>query len=183
MMRSRDLLLKYIKKYGDIKGDKVNVEYFLNHRVDPSLLESITDDFLSMINNIEFDKIMTAESGGIPLATSISLRTGKPFIYLKKKKPSTMGDHFSVESFSFTKNETTKLFLSKSCIEINDRVIFVDDFFANGNTFDAVNKLKDISGFRLVAYLVVINKSFNSNIFSILNKNDMELIFDENKQH
>ncbi|MCA1927927.1 MAG: hypothetical protein LDL13_00960 [Calditerrivibrio sp.] len=180
-MKSRDLLLEYIKKYGSVKGYKVNVEYFLNHRVDPSLLETITDDFLLIINNMEFDKIMTAESSGIALATSISLKTGKPFVYLKKKKPSTMDDHFSVESFSFTKNETIKLFLSKSCINRNEKIIFVDDFFANGNTFNAVNRLKDVAGFQLVGYFVVINKSLHKNIFSILNKNDMETILNEIK--
>ena len=39
-----------------------------------------------------------------------------------------MKGFFSAESFSFTKNETTTLYVSKEVLKKGDKILFVDDF-------------------------------------------------------
>lgn len=49
---------------------------------------------------------------------------------------------FSAESFSYTKkNEHTTLYVSKEVLQKGgDRILFVDDFYARGNTLKAIKK-------------------------------------------
>lgn len=183
MMKSKEKIIQYLKTFGSIENDILNVEFFINHRVDPVLLNLITDDFIRMLSKNDFDLILTVESSGIPFATALSLKTNKPMIFLKKKKPITMKDYYEVETFSFTKKETTKLYLSKSLKIERSKVVFIDDFFATGNVYNAVIELSKISNFEIVRYLVIINKSDNPNINSILNKQDIEKILYEVKRN
>ncbi len=178
----KNLLIEYILEKGEINGDIINVEQFLNHQVDPFLLTAITDFFDSHLTNLDFDKIITVESSGIVFATALSIRLNKPFIFIKKKKPITMKEFVSTSSYSFTKKISTELFLSKRCISNKDTVVVVDDFYANGDTHKALLNLSEQVGFKISKYLVVINKSENNDIVSILNRNDIKELTNEKKR-
>ena len=171
IQKAKSLLLKFIKEKGAIVGDIINVEQFLNHQVEPLLLSAITEAFAEILKGTEFTKIITVESSGIPRATALSLKLNKPFLFFKKKKPITMKDYFEAESYSFTKQVSTKLYLSKHCIEEGENVVVVDDFYANGDTHKAIKSLAEVAGFNILKYIVVFNKSDNEEIFSLLNKN------------
>jgi len=174
--KAKNLLIDYIKKYGSIDGEIINVEHFLNHKVDPHLLNIITHAFAEFLQPYEFDKIITVESSGIVLATALSINLNKPFIFIKKTKPITMKEYEEAESYSFTKKNSTNLFISKKCIERGEKAIIVDDFYANGNTHKAIISLSEKIGFQIIKYLVVINKSDNNEIFSILNRKEIKEI-------
>ncbi|MCX8085209.1 MAG: phosphoribosyltransferase family protein [Calditerrivibrio sp.] len=181
MMKSKRLLYDMIVRFGSIRGDVVDVGAFLNHLVLPEVLNSITDDFIDVLKGVSFDKILTVESSGIPLATALSLRVNKPFVFIKKNRPITMFDFIEVCSFSFTKKNDIKLFLSKDALKAGEKVVFVDDFYAKGSIYGAVNVLADKVGFEIVRYLVVINKADNQKVFSILDNLDLRMINDEKK--
>lgn len=85
IQKAKSLLINFIKEKGAIDGDIINVEQFLNHQVEPLLLSAITDAFEEILKETDFTKIITVESSGIPLATALSLRLNKPFLFLKKK--------------------------------------------------------------------------------------------------
>lgn len=179
-MKSKKLLVEYIKKFGEVKGNIIKVDYFLNHRVDPMLLNAIAEDFMELLNNTFFDQIITVESSSIPLAAALSLKTGKPFIFIKKKLPVTMDDYYFVESYSFTKQTKTELYLSKTVVKEGENVVFIDDFYANGATFDAVKRFALLGKFNIVKALVVINKAESDNILSIIDKKELEFLSNEN---
>jgi xanthine phosphoribosyltransferase len=179
-MKSKILLIEYIKRFGAVKGNIVRVDYFLNHRVDPFLLSAIVEDFMEFLKGTFFDQIITVESSGIPLAAALSLKTGKPFIFIKKKLPVTMNDYYFVESYSFTKQTKTELYLSKAVVKEGENVVFIDDFYANGATFDAVKKFALLGKFNITKALVAINKAENENILSIINKKELESLSNEN---
>lgn len=181
ILYAKQMLIDAILKKGSIDGDIINVEQFLNHRVEPKLLSIITDTFAEYLLNLQFDKILTVESSGIVFATALSLKLNKPFIFIKKKKPVTMTDYVKTESFSFTKKIKTELFISTKCISKGETVVVVDDFYANGDTHKAISDLSNKIGFNIYKYLVVINKSENKEIFSILDKNDINEIQNEKK--
>lgn len=179
IQKAKSLLINFIREKGAIVGDIINVEQFLNHQVEPLLLSAIADSFAEILKGTDFTKIITVESSGIPLATALSLKLNKPFLFLKKKKPITMKDYFEVESYSFTKQVYTKLYLSKHCIEEGENVVIVDDFYANGDTHKAIKSLAEVAGFNILKYLVAFNKSDNDEIFSILNKDLLRDISNE----
>lgn len=81
-----------------------------------------------------------------------------------------MKEYFEVESYSFTKQASTKLYLSRHCIQKGENVVIIDDFYGNGDTHKAIKSLAEVAGFNILKYLVVFNKSDNDEIFSILNK-------------
>jgi len=56
---------------------------------DPTLLNAITDEVEKLLPE-SFDKLAGLELGGIPLATALSLRTGKKCLYVRKI-PKTYG--------------------------------------------------------------------------------------------
>jgi orotate phosphoribosyltransferase len=50
---------------------------------DPNLLSAIADEMQKLLPS-SFDKLAGMELGGIPLATLLSLKTGKPCLYVRK---------------------------------------------------------------------------------------------------
>jgi len=50
---------------------------------DPALLSAVTNEMEKFLP-ASFDKLAGLELGGIPLATALSLRTGKPCLYVRK---------------------------------------------------------------------------------------------------
>lgn len=50
---------------------------------DPVLLSALVDELQKLLPE-SFDKLAGLELGGIPLATSLSLKTGKPYLYIRK---------------------------------------------------------------------------------------------------
>ncbi len=166
-------LLEFIENEGSISGTIITVEKFLNHKINPDLIKIICGDFLNKFNDKDFNKILTVESSGIVFASYISFLTGKDFVFIKKKRPITMKEYYFEKSFSFTKKAEINLFLSKRVVNSNDRFLFVDDFYANGNTYKSVVNLVKQAQAEIVGSAVVINKSDNKDIYSILCKEDL----------
>ena len=50
---------------------------------DPLLLKAIADEMLGLLPT-DFDKLAGMELGGIPLAAALSLKSGKPCLYVRK---------------------------------------------------------------------------------------------------
>jgi len=113
-------------------------------------------------------KIITAESSGIMIAQAMAGQLGIPFIYAKKKRPLTMGEFFAASSYSFTKQESTTLYVSREMILPGERLLFADDFFAVGSTYKAIEQIVEQADATLVGAAVIINKSERRDINSIL---------------
>ncbi len=173
MKVAKNMLLDFIREKGEITGDIITVEKFLNHKVNPKLIGNICEDILEKFKNIEYNKILTVESSGIVFASYLSFLTGKEFVFIKKKRPITMKDFYMEESYSFTKKSEVVFYLSKNVISNGDKFLFVDDFYANGNTYKSVVKLIDKAGAEITGSAVVINKSENKEIYSIIDKKDL----------
>ena len=60
------LLEERIRQDGRILGkDILKVDTFLNHQIDPELMQKIGDEFARIFRNVAIDKILTVESSGI----------------------------------------------------------------------------------------------------------------------
>ncbi len=161
-------LLERIKKEGRIEGGVIKVDRFLNHMVDPQLIDLLATDVAAHFMEKSIEKVLTAETSGIMLAQAVAGMLGVPFVYAKKKRPSTMGAHYAAASYSFTKEESTTLYVAKEVLRPRERILFIDDFFAKGSTLKAIEEIIDQAEAMLVGAAVIINKSTRSDIYSIL---------------
>jgi adenine phosphoribosyltransferase len=98
-------------------------------RVDPKLLDEVTNAMLE-ICSFDCDYIMTVEALGIPLATVLSMKTGKPFNVVRKKM---YGLPDEVSLTQVTGYSKANLFIND--VKAGDTVVIIDD---------VVSKVSDI---------------------------------------
>lgn len=68
-----------------LRSGKISSFYWDKYRfeTDPVLLSAVVDELQRLLPT-SFDKLAGLELGGIPLATRLSLKTGKPCLYARK---------------------------------------------------------------------------------------------------
>jgi orotate phosphoribosyltransferase len=68
-----------------LRSGKTSSFYWDKYRFesDPMLLSAVVDELQELLPK-SFDKLAGLELGGIPLATGLSLKTGKPCLYVRK---------------------------------------------------------------------------------------------------
>ncbi len=169
-------LLERIRREGKIDGDIVKVDRFLNHMVDPQLIDLLATDIATRFAEKQIEKVLTAETSGIMLAQSVAGMLGVAFVYAKKKRPLTMGEHYAAVSYSFTKQESTTLYVSKEVLSKGARVLFIDDFFAKGATLKAIEEIIAQAQAQLIGSAVIINKSERRDIEAILTLDDLRQV-------
>ncbi|OZU87801.1 xanthine phosphoribosyltransferase [Virgibacillus indicus] len=157
-----DLLKQKIVKEGKVLSESVlKVDSFLNHQIDPELMEEIGREFTERFKNAGITKILTLESSGIAPSVMAGLRLGVPVIFARKRKSLTLIDHlYSAKVYSYTKKETNEISVSKDYISNDDIVLIIDDFLANGQAVDGLIGIVNQSGASLAGVGIVIEKGF-----------------------
>jgi len=139
----------------------LKVDTFLNHQVDPVLTMEIGREFANFFKSQAITKVLTIEASGIHFAMATALTLGVPFIYAKKKKAVTLTeDLYTVPVFSFTRQETFQVSVSKRYLSAEDRVLIVDDFLATGDALLGLCEIVKQADAHLVGVGAVIEKSF-----------------------
>jgi len=174
MSYASQTLLERIKLEGRIEGSVIKVDRFLNHMVDPQLIDLLATDVATYFMEKSIEKVLTAETSGIMLAQAVAGMLGVPFVYAKKKRPLTMGEHYAAASYSFTKEESTTLYVSKEVLRPRERVLFIDDFLAKGSTLKAIEEIIEQADAMLVGSAVIINKSERRDIYAILTLENLQ---------
>jgi len=83
-----------------------------------------------------------------------------PVVFAKKKSPSTMENALSARVRSFTKGCDYDVCLSRDFLHAGDRVLFIDDFLANGNAALGMLELVGQAGASLAGMGFLIEKAF-----------------------
>ena len=156
------LLEDRILKDGRIlEGGKVlKVDSFVNHQMDVPFLDRLGEEFYRLFKEAHITKILTIEASGIGIACLTARHFGVPVVFAKKKKPSTMENMLVTKVFSFTKNNTYDVCVCKDYLQPGDKVLFIDDFLANGNAAKGVMDLVRQSGAELAGMGFLIEKAF-----------------------
>ncbi len=154
-------LVERIKQDGQcLEGGILKVDSFINHQIDPTLLQSMSIEFVRRFANKEINKILTIEASGIAPAIMVGFLLNIPVVFAKKKKPSTMNDMWVTEVFSFTKNQPYSICCSKEFLGKGDKVLFIDDFLAKGNAAKGIIDLVNKAGAELSGMGFIVEKSF-----------------------
>lgn len=144
-----------------LSGDVLKVDAFLNHQIDPVLMQEIGKEFAKRFKEDNITKIVTIESSGIAPAVMAALELGVKVIFARKRKSLTLQDNMYVANvYSFTKQETNEISLSRNHIDENDRVLIIDDFLANGQAALGLMSLVEQAGASIAGIGIVIEKAF-----------------------
>ena len=141
----------------------LKVDAFLNHQIDPALMQQIGHEFAERFKDQGVTKIVTIEASGIAPAVMAGLELGVPVIFARKYQSLTLKDNlYTSKVFSFTKQTESTLAISAKHLSANDHVLLVDDFLANGHAAKALIDLIGQAGASIAGIGVVIEKSFQN---------------------
>ena len=156
------LLKEKIENEGIVLNNSIlKVDAFLNHQIDPELMMELGREFSKRFADKEVTKILTVESSGIAVALTTALFFHVPVVFARKQKPSTMNENlYSTKVFSFTKNVTNNVSVSKKFLPPGENILILDDFLANGEAAMGLVDLVHQAGSNVVGIGIVIEKSF-----------------------
>jgi xanthine phosphoribosyltransferase len=139
----------------------LKVDAFLNHQIDPKLMQQIGHEFARRFAGQGITKIVTIEASGIAPAVMAGLELGVPVIFARKYQSLTLKDDLYISTvFSFTKQTESTLAISAKHLNAKDHVLLIDDFLANGHAARALIDLIGQAGASIAGIGVVIEKSF-----------------------
>ena len=157
-----NLLKERIRKEGLILPNNVlKVDSFLNHQLDPNLLEAISLAFVERFNEESIDKVLTVEASGIAIAILTAKALGVNAVFAKKFPANK---HFETgytrEVISYTKGTSHQIHVDAAYLHPRERILIVDDFLANGEAAFGLIDLVHQANAHVVGVGIVIEKGF-----------------------
>ena len=156
------LLEERILVEGQIMGNGIlKVDSFVNHQVDPMLMDACGKEFAKLFANLGATKVLTAEISGIAPALTTAFHLGLPVVYARKNKPITMPDQvYLTLAPSHTKGRMVELIISPEYLAGGEKVLIIDDFLASGSTILGLVRLAEAAGAKVVGIGALIEKLF-----------------------
>lgn len=151
-----------IKQDGRVLGEDVlKVDNFLNHQVDPELMQALGEEFARLFADEKIDKVLTVESSGIAPAVFAALSLQVPMVFARKKKSITLSsESYVADVYSFTKQETNHVMIDKRFLHEGERVLLIDDFLANGQAVTGLMEIANDAKAEVVGVGIVVEKTF-----------------------
>ncbi|TQR19360.1 xanthine phosphoribosyltransferase [Psychrobacillus vulpis] len=158
------LLKEKIEREGRVLSENVlKVDSFLNHQIDPVLMQAIGEEFAARFKDAGITKILTIESSGIAPSMFAGLTLGVPVVFARKRKSLTLSDNlFSSKVHSFTKDVTNDISVSKDFLSNEDVVLIIDDFLANGQAALGLLDIVGQANAQTAGVGIVIEKGFQT---------------------
>src|SRR5574339_580688 len=145
----------------NLGGGILKVDSFVNHQVDPLLMDACGKEFARRLGGLGATKILTAEISGIAPAVTTAIHLGLPVVYARKHKPITMPDQvYLTLAPSHTKGRMVELIISPEYLANGERVLIIDDFLASGQTILGLARLAEAAGSKIVGIGALIEKIF-----------------------
>lgn len=157
-----ELLEQRILNEGKNLGNGIlKVDAFINHQVDPALMDACGKELARRFANVGASRILTAEISGIAPALMTARYLGVPVVYARKTRPVTMpGMVYLTIAPSHTKGHMVELIVSPEYLRRGERILIIDDFLATGSTILGLVRLVEAAGGTLVGIGTMIEKTF-----------------------
>lgn len=155
-------LVERIRTQGQVLPNGIlKVDGFINHQVDPALMDLCGREFARRFSSARATRILTAEISGIAPALTTGFHMGLPVVYARKTKPITMPDAVLLTvTPSHTRGVMVELIVSPEYLGSGERVLIIDDFLATGATILGLVRLAQTAGATIVGIGTLIEKSF-----------------------
>jgi xanthine phosphoribosyltransferase len=152
---------RIISQGQDLGRGILKVDSFVNHQVDPVLMDACGREFASFFKDAGASRVLTAEISGIAPALMTAKYLGLPVVYARKNKPITMPDTvYLTVAPSHTKGVLAELIVSPEYLPIGENILIIDDFLASGATIMGLVRLIKAAGANLVGIGALIEKTF-----------------------
>jgi xanthine phosphoribosyltransferase len=157
-----ELLKNRILKDAEIITDQfLQVDSFLNHQIDPALIEEIASEFTIRFLDTTFNRILTVESSGIAPSVLTGIKLGIPVVFAKKIDPLVKIENAYNEMVHlWTKKCDYQISVPSKFIKKGERILIIDDFLANGSVSHALISIAEQGGARVNGIGIVIEKGF-----------------------
>ena len=153
-------LERYISERASVTGDIVNVDSFINHRVDAAVMSEIGRRIAGLAAPLRPDVIVTAEASGIPPALLAAVELRLPMIYAKKYVLPGPRQAVSREVASATKGFEYTIEIRRRVLDPGSRALVVDDFLAQGRTAVALAEIIEEIGCHMLGAVFAIEKGW-----------------------
>ncbi|MCC6146281.1 MAG: xanthine phosphoribosyltransferase [Anaerolineaceae bacterium] len=154
----KDRILKDGKNLG---GGILKVDGFINHQVDPVLMDVCGKELARRFAGMGATRVLTAEISGIAPALMTARYLGLPVVYARKSKPVTMPDTvYLTVAPSHTRGHSVELIVSPEYLGDGEKILIIDDFLATGATILGLARLAQAAGATLVGIGALVEKTF-----------------------
>lgn len=141
-------------------GGVIMVGSFLNHQMDPKLMMHCAQEFSRLFKDMGINKIVTIEASGIAPAIMTGYQMNLPVVFIKKKMPRTVDDAWKSWVWSFTREDEVTVCIDRNFLTRDDRILFIDDFLADGHASGSVIDLCRQSGAQIIGMGFLVEKGF-----------------------
>jgi adenine phosphoribosyltransferase len=126
---------------------------------DPNALKWIAGEVVSRFSKTKCDRVLTAASSGISLATAIAIEMGTPVVHATHSKTSGVGRYYEADLHSRSPSEVSTLFLPGNQMSKGDSVLIVDDVATSGRTLTGLVTLVSNAGCDVCGIFVLASRS------------------------
>ena len=153
-------LERFLAERAGVSGDIVNVDTFINHRVDLEVMAEIAGRTAEIAAPLRPDVIVTAEASGIPPALMTAAELELPVVYAKKYVLAGPRQAVSREVSSATKGFEYTIEIRRRVLEPGLRALVVDDFLAQGRTAAALGEIIEELGCVMLGAVFAVEKAW-----------------------
>ncbi len=153
-------LRRAVRERARVEGDLILVDDFLNHRVDPQVMQQVGAEIAERLRPMNPSVLLTAEASGIPPAMTTSLALNAPLIYAKKYLGTGNRYSYAREVVSPTKGVEYRVEVARRVLGPGERVAIVDDILAQGRTAEALGQIVEEAGSEVICFAFALEKCF-----------------------
>jgi len=156
------LLEERIQRDGVVKAEGVlKVDSFLNHQIDINLIDELGAEWARLFADAPITKILTIEASGIGIACIVARHFNVPVVFAKKAQSINLdGEMLATKIQSFTHGRIFDVILAKRFLSVDDHVLIIDDFLANGCALEGLISLVEQAGATIEGIGIAVEKGF-----------------------
>lgn len=141
-------------------GNVLRAERFLNHQIDPMLMDRIAEELCARFAGAPITKVLTIEPSGIALATCVARTLKLPLVCAKTSRAIKLEGPVHVAEVESTGIRTTRITVSKEFLTHEDHVLIIDDILANGFNLQGLLSICDSAEVSVAGLGIAIEKGF-----------------------
>lgn len=152
----------------------------LNILGDTELVEAAAAALVQKTADLSFDVIVTAEAKSIPLAYAFAVKSGIPYVVLRKDFKPYMGKALHAETLSITTGKPQTLYLDEKDLALikNKNVLIVDDVISTGSTLEGIKTIIEMAGGKIIGKAAIFTEGDEGDWKGIVSLGHLPLFFE-----